>query len=149
MSDAGDLRPRPDPTVLTTAQLLREIDNAKEQLRAECRGSFNVIEKQFQAVDQRFDQAEKWRLEQKADNTAATGAALTAAKEAVSQQNAASQQAIAKSEAATMKQISDLGARLTSVQQNLQDRLDAAVKSLEDKIARLTETVNTMEAVTQ
>jgi hypothetical protein len=68
MSDdvPGDLKPRPDPTLLTTEQLNREIGHLKELLNL------------------RFELIERQRLESKDDNQKALDAALTAAKDSVS-----------------------------------------------------------------
>jgi hypothetical protein len=66
-----DLKPRPDPTLLTTEQLNREIAHLKELIHL------------------RFDLIESRRLESKEDNQKALDAALLAAKESVASLGAA------------------------------------------------------------
>jgi hypothetical protein len=140
----GDRRPIPDPTTLTTQQLLREIlavrelfetrldgmDKAVALLQATLNKSpsiaemyakheqmFDNIQTQFQERDTRTDQTAK-------DNKVAVDAALQAAKEAVGEQNKSSQLAIAKSESATTKQIDAIGELIANGQKGLDDKID-------------------------
>jgi transketolase len=82
-------KPVPDPTVLTTQALLREIAALKELMEARLAGLDRLFE-------EKFDTLETSRLEQKKDTQSAIDAALTAQKNAV-----------AKSEAAVGKQLED------------------------------------------
>jgi hypothetical protein len=101
-------RPVPDPTVLTTEQLLREIATLREYIEAVTEGQNRVIDERFNAVDKEFVLIERQRVEQKADTKEALAAALQAAKEAVQEQTLASEKAISKSEDTTAKEIDGL-----------------------------------------
>lgn len=144
--------PRPDPTMLTTQQLLREISNVAELLRSEnekeaakAEGGraailirIDDIQRQtdFHAgvTNNRFDIIETQRVEQKQDNEKAVQAALLAAekavqaallaqKEAVREQTAASALAISKSESSTAAQQSQQYATITAELKAVTDRL--------------------------
>lgn len=84
-------KPVPDPTVLTTEQLLREVDRVKELL-------ITMIDEKLHSVDIQFALIERMRVEQKADTNTSLQAALSAAKEAVKEQTIASDKSIQKSE---------------------------------------------------
>lgn len=102
---AGSI-PLPDPTVLTTDALHREISH----LRA--------------LLEQRIKMMEAQRVELKEDLGETVRTAFASAKEAVGEQNLANQRAIEKSEAATSREvvalrrdIDDLKTRVTTVEQ--------------------------------
>lgn len=65
----GDWRPIPDPTVLTTEALLREVAHLKELLEQK-------VADNRQLYEQRFQMQEQYRQEQKADAKEALNAAL-------------------------------------------------------------------------
>ena len=73
-----------------------------------------VLDEKFEKVEQQFELVERQRVEQKKDTKDAVDAALTAQKEAVREQTAASERAIAKSEAATSKQLDQLSVTFTT-----------------------------------
>ena len=79
-------------------------------------------EKHIQA-EQQFALVERQRVEQKKDTKDAVDAALTAQKEAVREQTAASERAIAKSEAATSKQLDQLSVTFTTEAASLRREL--------------------------
>jgi len=118
-------RPVPDPTVLTTQQLLREIQALKELLESRLNSYDKAIlllqdlanrqpsiseavakfEEQFRGIETQFKERDI-RVEQTAkESKVAVDAAFSAQKEAVSEQNKSGAAAIAKSEATTTKQI--------------------------------------------
>jgi hypothetical protein len=99
--------PVPDPTILTTAALRREIEGLKELLEQRIEGIRDAFEQKFQLV-------ERQRVEQKTDTKDALDAALQAAKDAVSLQTEASDKAIAKSENATNKALDQLATTFTT-----------------------------------
>lgn len=108
--------PRPDPTILTTEQLHREVGALQTLLRSEM-----AALKEF--FTEKLNTMEEYRVEQKQDTSAAVAAALLAAKEAVKEQTIASDKAISKSEMGTSKQIEaqsekidDLKDRLTTLE---------------------------------
>lgn len=140
----GGMLPVPDPTVLTTQQLTREILAIRELIEARLDGmdkAINLIQAQSDRAPQHIDSAilaavgrlqelhsEKFdsiatqfkerdiRTEQTSrDNKVAIDAALQAQKEAVGKQNESNSQAIAKSEAAFIKQIDQIGILITTM----------------------------------
>lgn len=123
MSPIEGLPPVPDPTILTTEQLLREVERVKELMMAEIKGLTATVNEKFRSVDEQLELVERQRVEQKQDTKAAVDAALTAQKEAVREQTAASERAIAKSEAATTKQIEQLSATITTAIKGVSDLL--------------------------
>jgi hypothetical protein len=139
-----DFRPIPDPTILTTQQLLREIASVREILESRLNGmdraidllqsqvdkspsigemyakheeKFHSIQTQFSERDTRTDQTSK-------DSKVAVDAALQAAKEAVGEQNKSSALAIAKSEASTTKQIDQISVIINSLAKGMDDKID-------------------------
>jgi hypothetical protein len=123
-SERSDRTPSPDPTVLTTQALYREIEGLRELLEQRIDGLGGTVE-------QKFDLVESQRVEQKKDTKDAVDAALTAQKEAVREQTAASERAIAKSEAATSKQLDQLSVTFTTA-------IDAIQRELGEGKERLT-----------
>jgi hypothetical protein len=140
----ADWRPRPDPTLLTTQQLLREIsalqnllearldgmDRATELLSAtvnrtptviqtEISHVREVIDEKFTGVNQRF--ADRDIRDTQAAKAAkdALDAALSAAKELVSQQNQANRGEAAKTEQNFTKQIDAQAARIDELKERL------------------------------
>ncbi len=116
---ARSVKPDPDPTTLTTEQMLREVSNLDALVSSRMTGLRELIESQL-------TRAERQRVEQKADTKVAVDAALLAAKEAVSaallaakeavrEQTIASERAIAKSEAATSEQLKQLASTFTTM----------------------------------
>jgi hypothetical protein len=114
VTDVGDLRPRPDPTILTTEQLQRAVVALENNFKMQLGGLRELLDARFDKVDQQFDLVERQRVEQKQDTKVAVDAALQAQKEAVREQTLASERAIAKSEAATTKQLEQLGTTFTT-----------------------------------
>lgn len=103
-----DNRPTPDPTVLTTEQLLREVAGAVDLVETRLKGIEDVMAEKFRSVDTQFGLVERQRVEQKKDTKDAVDAALAAAKEAVKEQTTASGLSITKSETATSEQLKQL-----------------------------------------
>jgi hypothetical protein len=101
-------RPVPDPTLLTTEQLLREIGGLKDLVESWIDTLEQVNAEKLRSVWSQFEIVERQRVEQKADSKAAVDAALSAQKEAVKEQTTASERSIAKSEASTTKQLEQL-----------------------------------------
>lgn len=142
--EAEGSRPVPDPTLLTTEALNREIATIKELLSVEIKHRGDLTDTQFRNVDDRLEDLAARTEEQKSDTKAAVdaalvaaekavAAALAAAKEAVSQQTEASERSIAKSETATSKQIDALGALLSTTNSATDDKF-SDVKSRLDRI---------------
>src|ERR1700730_18142228 len=143
-------RPDPDPTLLTTAALLREIDQLKNltrgwvdalQLLLESQLSnvnrlfeaklsllterFSVVGQQFESIKVQFSERDTRTEQTAAGVEIAVDAALQAAKEAVSEQNRSFTLATGKSETATMKQIDALGLAMQTANKGLDDKIAA------------------------
>jgi hypothetical protein len=139
-NQGAGLRPIPDPTILTTQQLTREITTLKDLMSAQIsalrelmfatfkthEGLFDAISVRFHERDTRFNQAEQ-------NSKDAVSAALQAQKDSVAEQNRASEQAIAKAEAATMKQIDQIHLLL----QASTNSLDGKINDIKDRITSI------------
>jgi len=148
-SPSGRWVPVPDPTSLTTEQLLREIAGLKAFLMSSIEAASDVTAERFNSVNRGLALVEQQRVEQKSDTKAAVDAALTAQKEAVKEQTTASERAIAKSEAATTKQLEQLNATfstaisgVTAILNDTKDRVGA----IENRTVGQTEQVSTQRA---
>jgi hypothetical protein len=115
--------PVPDPTVLTTEQLLREITTLKELMNVTLGGYEAVCLEKFASVKDQLGHFERQRIEQKKDTKDAVDAALAAAKEAVKEQTIASQLSIGKSEGSTKEQLGQLSTTFTTAQRASSDAL--------------------------
>jgi type VI protein secretion system component VasK len=123
-NDERGSRPVPDPTVLTTQQLYREIEAAREMTETLIDGLREILDEKFSSVDRQLQLVEQQRVEQKSDTKAAVDAALTAQKEAVKEQTTASERAIAKSEASTTKQLEQLSETFATSLRAMGDKVD-------------------------
>lgn len=132
--NSDDRRPIPDPTVLTTEALHREISSLHDLLLREIEHLGEVMNVKFETVDKGFAGMADRTAEQKLDTKAALDAALRSASDAVALQTVASDRAIAKSEAATTKQIDALAVALQK-----------AVDALEGRITDAKENTNKLE----
>jgi hypothetical protein len=119
-----DRRPVPDPTILTTEQLHREIAALREFVLGEIRHVGAINDERFRAVEAQFEQHIERTKEQKTDTQQAVQSALTSAKELVAQRNDASELAIAKSERSISKQIDALASVLDTSNQAQVDRIE-------------------------
>jgi hypothetical protein len=137
-------RPIPDPTVLTTQQLLRELAALKEVINTRMDGYDRAIEllqafadrqptiaevvaqflEKFRGIETQFKERDL-RTEQTAkESKVAVDAAFSAQKEAVSEQNKSGAAAIAKSEAATTKQLDAITLLLQANKQAADEKID-------------------------
>jgi hypothetical protein len=136
MHAAQTYTPIPDPSVLTTEQMLREVSRAEKLFRAEFEGYEATINALFDAVEVKFDLIERMRVEQKKDTKDAVDAALAAAKEAVKEQTTASGLSITKSETATTEQLKQLSTTFTTANTGLTTLLND-LKSRVDRIENM------------
>lgn len=148
MDEKGHL-PIPDPTLLTTQQLHREIFSVREVIETRINSMDKAIElvkgiadripqlmekaisqlqglheEKFSSIQTQFKERDTRSDQTSKDNKVAIDAALQAAKEAVGEQNKSSQLAIAKSEAATTKQIDAIVILIANGQKALDDKID-------------------------
>lgn len=153
-SQAKDLRPIPDPSTLTTAQINREVAGLREILEARMDGmdarfvqlhvEFDKVPvfagkivqnlkelhgEKFQSIQTQFTERDTRTEQTSRDSKVAVDAALSAAKEAVSAQTIASQREILKSETATTKQIDSILSLIQSNTKASDDKIDS-IKSL-------------------
>jgi hypothetical protein len=84
---AEDSRPVPDPTVLTTEALHREIRHLDELMATKLAAAEALTAERFRGMELLVQLVENRRVEQKKDTSAAVDNALAAAKEAVSKES--------------------------------------------------------------
>jgi hypothetical protein len=148
-NDKGS-RPVPDPTILTTEQLHREIASTRELVVGEIRHlseltdeKFRAVEDRFRNVDDKFEDVAQRTAEQKTDTKDALDAALQAAKDAVALQTEAFDAATRKSESAVTKQIDALG---TLVEKS-SDAKDEKINDLKSRLDRIEATATAMRVL--
>lgn len=138
----GGSHPTPDPTVLTTEALTREVNALKSLLELRIDGEADArkaADTSLQDLKEReLVLIERQRVEQKDDTKAAVDAALAAAKEAVKEQTIASGLSINKSENATNEQLKQLNVTFTT-----------AVEGVNRTISDLKERVSNVEGTRQ
>jgi len=154
--------PIPDPTILTTQALYREVSALRELIEQQVRSAAirsqegrDAIKARIDAaiesrdeldtekdkrITQQFDLVERQRVEQKKDTKDAVDAALTAQKEAVREQTSASERAIQKSETATLKQ-------LDQITLTFKADIDAARRSLDEAKERISDVDRKVETI--
>ena len=114
----------PDPSVLTTEQMLRAVANLEKQTKTARVGAIGVIEVKIEAIRREASLLEMHRLELKADSEKALSTAMIAAEKAVQaalaaaekardQQTIASQLATTKSDDASKEQLKQQGETFT------------------------------------
>jgi phage shock protein A len=162
---------RPDPSILTTDALQREVAiiDGKFEAQAGVRerehaslekhvisliGALKDITlEQFQSILTQLGLIERQRVEQKKDTKDAVDAALSAAKEAVKEQTTASERSIAKSETATTKQLEQLTATfstaisgVTTSINDLKDSNNNTFGDMKDRIGKVETAVSNLAA---
>lgn len=128
--------PNPDPTRLTTAQLIREVDNASKILQGKIDSNQRAFDLRFETISRELVLIEQRRVELKQDTKEALDDAFASAQKAVEQQADSSQKAIAKSELNVYEQ---------SKQQNA--TIAVSLRSLNDGIIDLKDRVGKIEAM--
>lgn len=120
----GGLTPVPDPTILSTEALHREIRHLREQIEARLDGMKDVTDERFTSVSQRFTERDIRSEREARDNKVAVDAAFAAQKEAAAKQDEANQKAIDKSEKATDEKIVRLEQLFRTTTDALGDKID-------------------------
>jgi hypothetical protein len=123
--------PIPDPTLLTTEALQREIAGLKEFLLAKLSAEIDATRLRFETVDVKFDGVKNRFTENdehtkslKTADTTALNAALAAQEKAASEQNNRVQIALDKSDVATSKRFDEQRTLLETVQLGLNDKFN-------------------------
>jgi len=118
--------PVPDPTVLTTQQLTKQIDSLKELLSQADQSMLDRLEalrllheERFNSIAQQFKERDTRTDQLATASTVAINAALQAAKEAVVNQNISNEKAIAKIEANTTKFLDNLDAKIIDLKEDI------------------------------
>jgi hypothetical protein len=137
MEDSGDKpqdsRPIPDPTILTTQQLNREISSLNVLVDLRLTALRDIVEEKFSSVGTQLNLEERQRVEQKEDTKAAIDAALTAQKEAVKEQTISSDKAIAKSETGMSELIKGIRSELLTAVKGV----DTIAGDLKERVVKL------------
>jgi len=110
----SDIVPRPDPTVLTTEALHREIAALREAVSGEALAARELVEEQFRGVQTQFDLIERANEKLGVADKTALAAALEAQKAAAAQAHASLVAAIEKMESGFTKQIDGVAAKIVS-----------------------------------
>jgi seryl-tRNA synthetase len=121
--------PIPDPTVLTTEALHREVEQLQELLELEIGSLETLCEEREKRIHQHFDLLERSRVEQKEDTLKAVAAALSSQKEAVS-----------KSEVSVTKQLDQLSVTIATIESSLRRSID----DLKERIVMTEGSINTI-----
>jgi len=123
--DTRGLVPRPDPTLLTTQALEREIEHLRREMELQIESLGDACEAKFEFIEQRLK-----------DRTLLVDAAFSASRDAVAAALASSKEAVSKSEHTFNKQLDEM--KLT---------MAAANKGIEDQISAVKERVTIMESL--
>lgn len=150
---AGDRRPVPDPTILTTQAAERlevalrnlitaEIGHLNDKLREQIvhghettAAELGIVGQKFVGVDDRFVALEKRTAEQKSDTNTSLTAALAAQEKSAAATTLASEKSIDKSETATNRRI-----------EGVEGAVAANLKVADDKISDLKDRVVAIES---
>ncbi len=144
-----DRRPVPDPTILTTQQLLREMGSLNSLFTARLEAMDKAIvltntnllqqlvhlrelmDEKFVSVEKQFEERDTRVRETATATKVAVDAALQAAEKAVDKSNEAFALSVAKSEAATMKQLDQLSQLFQTTTDSLKDRINETASRLD------------------
>jgi hypothetical protein len=141
--------PIPDPTILTTQQLIREIATAREVIETRLNGMDKAIEllqaasdrypafvqqavgrlqelheEKFRSIEVQFKERDTRTEQTSRDSKVAVDAALSAQVKSVDAQNISNSLAISKSEAGFTKQIDQIGALIQATGKATDDKID-------------------------
>jgi len=124
----NDVRPIPDPTILTMAASERLEIMLRNLIKAEISHLDVLFQERIQGVSKQIatqlTMLDARTAEQKQDTTNALNAALAAQKEAVAAQTASSEKSITKSETATIERIKAVETLLSASTRASDDKID-------------------------
>jgi hypothetical protein len=141
----GDWRPIPDPTVLTTAQLLGEIAHVRELVAEQLKAMSSISEERLKGIELQFTERDV-RTEQAAKaGKDALDAALKSQKELVAQQNEANRAEAAKTESNFAKLIEAQSARTDELKERI-DRGEGSTAGAADTLTEQRLNMNTVIA---
>jgi len=124
MADTQDIRPIPDPTLLTTAASERLEAMIRNLIQVEIAHQQELFDEKIAKIETMLRMLDERRAEQKKDTKDALDAALAAQKEAVAAQTAASEKSITKSETATIERIKAVETLLATSTKASDDKID-------------------------
>ena len=122
--DAKDSKPNPDPSLLTTEQLLRELSSLKATIDAGMDGLRAFTDERFRGISVQISERDATVQKDAQNVKAAVDAAFAAQKEAVSEQNKSNALSILKSETGFEKRIDGIGILISAMQKGLDDKID-------------------------
>jgi len=137
-----DIKPRPDPTLLTTAALKQSIENLKEflisriasgeaLLDAKINHNYLMDEKRHRETREWFGYGRDHRMEVKADAEKALERAFSAAKELTDQQRKCNEEAASKAESAFHEQLNAWKSEANVAREAMSSRLDELKERLD------------------
>jgi hypothetical protein len=130
------LVPIPDPSLLTTQQLFREISTLKQQFDVGINSLRELHNEKFNSIQLQFS-----------DRDIAIKAALDASNAAFGEQNKASDRAILKSEAAVTKQIDAIVQMISTGAKSNEDKLAVVAKGVDDKFQDVKDRLTRIEGM--
>lgn len=136
LPNSGDIRPVPDPTVLTTAASVRLEEMIRDLIKSEITHQQELFGEKIANIMMILTMLDARTAEQKSDTKAALDAALAAQKEAVASQTASFKENITKSETAATERI-----------KGVETLLATSSRSTDDKISDLKDRVIAIEAI--
>lgn len=119
--------PIPDPTVLTTQALYREVGALKELLESRVQGLDRLFEEKFEAL-------ERSRVEQKKDTQTAIDAALLAQKEAVAKSETATGKQLEQQQTASITAIGDLRRSIDDLKERIGEVAQVVNGSVQQRV---------------
>ncbi len=131
--DDDEVKPVPDPSRLTTEQMLREVGNVERLLDARLQTIEAVMDERFNSVATQLGLSEQQRLEQKADTKDRVDTAMAAAEKAVREQTISSEKAIGVGQQSTAEQLKQTNITLSTVA----DNLTGLVNDLKTRVERI------------